>query len=180
MIERKNPLRSRAARIDAGSPRLWAAVGAASFAGAAALILASRPKPAGAMLAAGAAIALIGASESASRTRGHAYAVAVVDGTADAVVLAALAWPLRLAPTRIGAAAISAVGLVFVGAYAHVRAGALGYRLAPPATGAPERASVVAVGLLVPDLLEASLWVVAGLAGVAAVRAGVSVWTHDR
>jgi hypothetical protein len=102
----------------------------------------------------------------------------VADGIADTAVLAALAWPLRAGVDRLGAAAIAAVGLVVVGAYAQVRAASLGYRVPPTVEGAPERSLILAAGLVLPSVLESALWAIAAAGAVTAARTAAAVWTQ--
>ncbi len=154
------------------------ALGVAAFGVAAWLAGTGRFRPAAAVLAL-AAVAMLAGAAARSSSRWVAYGVSVVDAVGDAAVLAALAWPLRLAQNRVGAAVVAAIGLTFLGAYAQVRGASLKYRVPVVVAGAPERALVLAAGLLAPDLLEMSLWLIAADGALTAMRTTAAVWKQS-
>jgi hypothetical protein len=142
------------------------------------LIIRSFPRDAGILLLVQSAVLVTAVARTKFSSRFEDFAASVADAVADAIPLAALAWPLRLASVRVGAAAVAAIGCVFLGAYARVKARSLGFRIPPAFVGAPERSAVLAIGLLIgqPMVLEICLWVIAALAFVSAVSAGIWVW----
>lgn len=177
MIDRRNPLRSAAATATAPAEPLLA-MGLAGTAAAAALAVSGLPRAAGIVLACAATALLLAVVATAPRAQFVSYVRNAADGIADVAVLAALAWPLRAASVRISAAAVCAIGLVVVGAYAQVRAAALRYRVPLSIEGAPERSLVLAAGLVLPSLLETTLWILAAAGAVAFARTAASVWVQ--
>lgn len=136
----------------------------------------SQARPAAIALAVAAVLLWIAVARP-RRTPFGAYVAALVDQVGDAIVLAPLAWPLAHGSVQEGAPAVAALGLLFVGAYAQVRSRALGYQAPVAPDGAPERAAILAVGLLAPGtFLEPALYIVAALGAAAAIRVTMVVW----
>lgn len=173
----RNPLRVAVAGAAwPGSSGAWLLGGlaAAAAAGLFAARDAARPAAFVAMLA---AWFLLPGVARGGKTPGSMYVSSLADAVADALILVPLAWPLAHASVRLGAAAVAATGLVFVGAYAQVRARSHDYAFAPAPDGAPERAALLAAGMLFPSaLLEPALWLIAALGALTAFRVTAIVW----
>ncbi|HVL90142.1 MAG TPA: hypothetical protein VM841_07910 [Actinomycetota bacterium] len=173
----RNRLRASAARPSDRAPAgIWLGSGLAAMALAGVFAARSQARPAAAALLAAALLLWLAVARPRQSPFG-AYLTALVDQVGDAIVLAPLAWPLAHGSVQEGAPAVSALGLVFVGAYAQVRSRALGYDTPAAPDGAPERSAVLAVGLLAPaTFLEPALWIVGALGAAAAARVTVVVW----
>lgn len=138
------------------------------------LIWDGRVRPSGLVAIAASLTMLLGVS-SAAHGRWRTYVAQLADGVGDVLLLVPMAWPLRYG-ARPGAAVIAALGCVFCAAYAETKAAALSYQVAAVPAGAPERAFVLGVAMLVPRSLE---WVLFGMAALMLVSAGtivVTVW----
>lgn len=173
----RNRLRVIAAQVAAGAPAgAWLLAGLSALAVTGVFVARSQARPAAAALAL-ATVLLLPAVARRGRTPFGSYVAALTDQVGDAVVLAPLAWTLAHGSVQEGAPAVAALGLLFVGAYAQVRARALGYRTPVAPDGAPERTAILTIGLLAPGtFLEPSLWIIAALGAAAAIRVTVVVW----
>lgn len=173
----RNPLRVAVAGAAwPASAGTWLTLGVAAAAAAGFFAARGSATPA-AIAAVLAAWLLLPGVARGGATKGSAYLASLADAVGDAVILAPLAWPLAHGPVRYGAAAVAATGLVFVGAYAQVRARSHDYAFTPSPDGAPERCAILGAGLLFPSwLLEPALWAVAVAGAVAAARVTIVVW----
>ena len=182
MVEFVNPLRRAAmGRTTGRAGGAWLLLGLVALGAGGSLVVFGYARAAGlAMLVAAPALLLSGTAQHA-KSRFIAYAAAVADAVGDAAPLTALAWPLRNGSTRIGVAAIAALGLVFLGAYAQVKSAALGYPATPVTIGAPERSLILGLGLVlaVASAVEAALWLIAVSAFFAAARTTMKVWKYS-
>ncbi|MHB8512493.1 MAG: hypothetical protein ACYDCC_09955 [Actinomycetota bacterium] len=142
------------------------------------LILRGFMRDAGILLLAQSAVLVAAVSRTRFASRFEDFSASVADAVADAIPLAALAWPLRSGSMRVGVAVVAAIGCVFLGAYARVKATSVGFRVPPAMLGAPERSAILAIGLMVQRALplEIALWLVAAFAFVSALGAGIAVW----
>ena len=173
----RNALREAAGRVAPAAPAgAWLLSGCVATGVAGLLAARGRAGPSAVALAVGATLLLVAVSRP-GRAPFAAYLTALVDQVGDGIVLAPLAWPLAHGSVQEGAPAVAALGLLFVGAYAGVRARALGFRVPAAPVGAPERAAILTVGLLAPGtFLEPALWILAALGAAAATRVTVVVW----
>ncbi|GAC1410267.1 MAG: hypothetical protein NVSMB57_03850 [Actinomycetota bacterium] len=182
MSEPSSPIRrAAAARGAAGTAGPWLLAALVALGAGVALAATGRFQWAGVTVLIAAPALLFAASAGRVKSRFAAYAAAVADAVGDSAPIGALAWPLRNGSTRIGVAAVAALGLVFLGAYSSVKATALGFPTAAVKIAAPERCFVLGVGLVIPaqGVLEAALWLIAVSALFAAGSTTMSVWKRS-
>ena len=123
--------------------------------------------------------ALDGAVARASDTgsdRG-AYFDSVSDRLTDAMLFGGVAWYLASnEPGRIMMLPVAVLATAMFVSYQRAKAESLGYDAKGGIMERAERIIVLAFGLLFPELLIATLWVMLALTGVTAVQRFVKVW----
>jgi hypothetical protein len=143
-------------RVRPGATFLLLALALAGAGIAVALVLTGEGRGAGAAVAL-AGGALVAARGSVGEAHRLALLLAVAERAAEAVVLGAIAWVALPGASRIGAAAITALGASYVATYLRVRSEGLGFRLSVPAPLQAVPLFLVALGL-VADQVEVALW----------------------
>ena len=95
-------------------------------------------------------------------TRWGGFYDAVADRVADGALLAGVAWSARSGQPRLLAATLTAMVLSFCVPYARAKAEAFGYQTRSGPGERAERAVILIVGLIL-GLVEAAMWITAGL-----------------
>jgi hypothetical protein len=144
-----------------GAFLLLLAVALAGAGSAAALVIVGEERGAGVTVAV-AGGALLGAARRADRSPRFLLLEGVTERAVEAAVLGAIAWAALPDDSRLGAAAITALGASYTAAYFRVRAMGLGFRIGDAGVLRTAPPLMVAVGL-VAGVVEISLWTVAVL-----------------
>jgi len=148
----------------------WVALlGLLAAAGAAALVLAGQPLPAG-VLTVAAGTAFVVASLRASHPRAR-FTEAVTERIGDAAILGAVAWVSVNEDAWVAGSALAALATAYLAAYVRAKAVGLGFRVEEPIADLGIRFVVLGVGVTQggPVLLGA-LWLAAVVSAVSFVR----------
>jgi CDP-diacylglycerol--glycerol-3-phosphate 3-phosphatidyltransferase len=149
--------------------RLQLAAGAALTGASSWAIVGLRDGHVAAALAAGGAGSLLSGGLSAHRagTRAERIADGVLDRCFDGAVLGSIAWTARTADPWAAAGALAALCASFLSSYVRARGAALGYDVEESVVTRTLRVALIVLGLAL-GWLWWTLWVVAGLCGLAA------------
>jgi len=104
----------------------------------------------------------------------------VVDRAFDGCLLSAIALQLRDSDTVAAAAAAIALVVSFVAAYERARGQSLGYPVEDSLVTRTARYGLVALGLLIPELLSATMFALAALMALAAAVRASQVAKQER
>jgi hypothetical protein len=148
--------------------------GAALAAGAAALVLAGRPRVAAIAAAPAAAALLLGGHRANHGAGGPTDRTldALLDRAWDGAILGSIAWATRDPSPRVAAGALVALGASFLSSYVRARGAALGYTVEERHVTRGVRYALVVLGLATRTL-GVMLWAAAGVSILTAlVRTG--------
>jgi hypothetical protein len=155
--------------------RVLLTCGALSIAGAAALILDERPRPAG-LLAALAGVAGIAAGRFATWNDDALSKLfdPLFDRMFDGVILGAIAWAERSAGPSVAAGALVALGASFLSSYVRARGASLGYDVQESTVTRGIRYALISAGLAF-GWLGWTMWAVAALSVLASMIRTIQV-----
>jgi CDP-diacylglycerol--glycerol-3-phosphate 3-phosphatidyltransferase len=161
--------------------RLQLAAGAALTGASTWAIVGLREAHVAAALAAGGAGSLLAGGLSAHRrgTRAEQIADGVLDRCFDGAVLGSIAWTTRIADPAVAAGAVVALCASFLSSYVRARGAALGYEVEEGVVTRTLRVALIVLGLSL-GWLWWTLWVVAGLCGLAALVRTSQVVKEER
>lgn len=157
------------------------AAGAVALSAAAAwLVLAGRPRPAGAVAAAAGACLIAGGRLAERRGRALERILdSLADRVFDGTVLAAVAWSARRADPATAAGALVALAAGFLGSYVRARGASLGYGVEESAKTRGLRYLLVAGGLAT-GWTPWTVWAAAAVSALAAVVRASQVAKEER
>ena len=167
---------TRQASRDAGAAPWLPAVGIVAAGGATALLLLDRPVAAAVAVAVcGGALAVAAARTIEARSARLRFAQAVTERVCDAVILGAVAWVWVEDDAAISAAALTALGLSYLGAYLRAKAVGLGFRMTDQWMEQYVHFGLVSAGLFLEPGLLVLLWLAAAIDLQAAIRVAIQV-----